>query len=90
MNPNPFVLPICVTPLISYIHGIDPMRSTSADMESILCVTPGSPEGHRVDHQRFSILCVLLQMLMKYEEARLGDRVLYAGKILKTLTAFPF
>ncbi|KAL7602101.1 hypothetical protein Lser_V15G22453 [Lactuca serriola] len=81
MNPNPFLLPICVTPLISYIHGIDPMRSTSADMESILCVTPGSPEGNCVDHQRFSILCVLLQMQMKYVEARLGDRVLYAERL---------
>ncbi|CAH1419695.1 unnamed protein product [Lactuca virosa] len=39
------------------------MCSTSTDMESILCVTPGSPEGHRVDHQRFSILCVLRRWL---------------------------
>ncbi|KAL7587772.1 hypothetical protein Lser_V15G37300 [Lactuca serriola] len=76
MNPNPFRMPICVTPLISCIHGIDPMRSTSADMESIICVTPGILEGHRVDYQRFSILCVLLQMQMKYVEARLGDRVI--------------
>ncbi|CAH1445088.1 unnamed protein product [Lactuca virosa] len=87
-NPNPFLLPICVTPLISYIHGIDPMRSTSADMESILCVTPGSLEGHHVDHQQFSILCVLLQMQMKYVEARLGDRVLYAGSFSSHFSYF--
>ncbi|KAL7599057.1 hypothetical protein Lser_V15G23577 [Lactuca serriola] len=88
MNPNPFLLRICVTPLISCIHGIDPMRSTSANMESFLCVTPRIPKGHRVDHQRFSILCVLLQMQMKYVEARLGDRVLYADKIRRSRTSW--
>ncbi|CAH1445072.1 unnamed protein product [Lactuca virosa] len=64
------------------------MRSTSADMESILCVTPGSLERHHVDHQQFSILCVLLQMQMKYVEARLGDRVLYAGSFSSHFSYF--